>query len=234
MQYRFHAAFSRCNNNLLPQVFIPPEILEKVLNLLSAKLVQKQMQISTSFNSKIAYQLPITTCSFTDTKIIIRVDVPIEAIQPSLTLNKVITFPLSSKNQTCTLNIIDKYILMADSHVIQVQEHDMHYCLVSPRPFLCKIPTIQRRNLLLTTCILRLKQSTVIGQLRNICPLICTKEKSFSIHLISAHRYALINPPDNLRLVTPNNTYLKIIAPNANNLFANIPCGYSLTLGNES
>jgi hypothetical protein len=70
--------------------------------------------------------------------------------------------------------------------------------------------------------------------LKNICPLTCSPQKIFSVHPISTHRYALINPPQNLRFLAPNNTYLNIMAKDVNNLFATVPCGYSLMAGTES
>lgn len=230
--YSYHTAYFQCNQNRLPRSLIAPSILQSDLTLLRTKLRVKNLTISPTFSIQTAYDLPITSCVYTDTHILVHVKIPLIPLSTTPGLFHLLSFPLAAENETCNLQLNTTYAIITSDSVFPLSTNDFKLCNISPKPFLCKIPNILNINPVLTNCLFTLQQATVVGQLHDSCPIFCTPDHPFSIKSIKDDTYALINPPPQLSLQFPNNTIISLNFSSFHNVYLTLPCGHALLSSN--
>ncbi|CAL8126824.1 unnamed protein product [Orchesella dallaii] len=234
----FLKAQSDCDNGKIPSFFIPHEEFRKDLLQLEKRAMNDgySLPIPTSSLSKY-YHIPTTSCSFTNTKVLVKVKVPVIRNSTTCQLYHLNILPFAYEESNCKLNLDIEYVAACDNEIIPLFGSMLETCNPS-KDTLCFLSQYKRISSLSRSCAsLLISHHATAREIAANCPLTCTKHdgKSMFVSQVDGNNFIILNPHSPIKLQCKGkadvSTPINITNGHMN---LHVACGCSASIGNQS
>lgn len=220
------AVKASCEAHCLPSELISKTLLKNDLQTLFQKLAKHDKILAIPLRHlHLYYSQPITTCVFSETSIIITIQVPLQSKEAHFNLFKITTVPLLWEDTVCTLPSPPSYLARSPNFVQSIPASDT--CDLH-RHKICYLPRFQQHSGLHAKCAQSIINSTPLEEIIKHCNFQChTRSTETYITEVTPSRYYITNVQPQTHLVcSTQTTQLPSQTPGA--LDIQIPCDCEL------
>jgi len=179
-------------------------LMEELMNIKN-KIKIEGWTLSIPINSPSSYyQHKISECIISDTKILIKIKVPLRRITPNYELFKFLSVPQGVDGKTCTLLIDEIHLAISESgHILPVSGDARRFCEVSAGhgSNLCFLPRRPSQVTYSSNCAELIYHGASIKELFGVCAYRCLTESQPIITAVNHEVYIITNPQKNITIV---------------------------------
>src|SRR5436190_1075129 len=217
---------TKCLENKIPKSIIDEETLVKELTSIQNILGKSNQKLAIDYNQNLQayYKLPITTCAMSQSKITVKLQLPVNFKDRMYKAYTNIPIPLLWMNQTCYVTKKGIKLLATDINVYVMDQLD-DGCNSKTEP-LCLLPRKMSTHEEDHNCINEVLKSASIPQLKKKCQFICqdTNDEPIITQLLP-NKVLITNTKQELILNCPERNQSKTLPKNKNGaLEILIPC----------
>jgi len=221
---RMSTILHSCQNQQLSPAAVPPAILQANLLKLQETFASHERTLSIPSNQVQKYfRLKLTSCSVTETKVTLRVQVPVTK-DPSRKLLVIKRVPFLWENATCHLRLESTYMAVGKSTSI-IAGTDIHHC--TPASGLCRVPAYHSDLLHGSSCPYKLLSKATIQELSRECLLQCSPYQSPVVTQVGLHTYVISGMPNGTQIQCQNESF-PLIPPATGSLEVDLTCNCSI------
>jgi hypothetical protein len=219
----------KCHINVLSEKIVKPINLNKNLNDLSKKALEKGLRLAIPRdNIHLYYKLKITSCKIINGTLVVRLNVPLINSETNGKMYKIIPTPVVWEKLLCNLDIEEYYIFKTENYSKLIRTTETT-CNELTYP-ICLLP-----RMIITTshqqCIHHILETGNIQLLQEHCRYTCFSRPNYPIITqLMPNKYLITNTIQELTLNCNNETKSTKINPiEAGTLELQVPCECSLT-----
>lgn len=229
----YSRALQVCRMNQIPHELIAPKDLREDLEKLEKSLVKHNKTLALGLqNIHSYYLLKTTTCYYSPTKLVIRVQIPIITRNTRYQLVSLTPIPYRYKGTLCHAAITAEYALLKNNKEVfpltgTIKEH----CLQSHNQ-LCFVPKYHTSPTADSRCLeAALIRHQPIANLSSACPLICkvTDVTQERIIQFSESRFGVLNVQGEVTLKCPNSSMTYVVTRPFGLLEVSLRCSCNLS-----
>jgi hypothetical protein len=200
------ALLDDCRNSLIPSMVVNQDNLIFELWNIKSKIEQEGWTLSIPIHSPSSYyQHKISECIISDTKILVKVRVPLRRIAPEYELFKFLSVPQGFNSKTCTLLIDDIHLAISkDGHeILPISGDARRFCEVSAGhgSNLCFLPRRPSQITFSSNCAELIYHGATIKELFGVCAYRCLPEAQPIITAVNHELYVITNPQRNITII---------------------------------
>jgi len=225
MAEKLDQVYSACTQNQIPLSVLPPDMLQREMNILNDQLFP-EAEIAISSVSAL-YKLSIVNCIFKEDVLDVIVKFPVKKRGSSWKMIDVVPLPFAYKKHVCKILPSPMMIITNDSHVRVLSTTQREDCLQGT---ICPLPRSTQFSPDLGACIEKLYFGQVNNfvDLRNNCKFICNPYSGPEIVDLDLNNFVVVHPQQGLT-VRCDKEILPVSAVPIGSTKINIPCDCSLT-----
>ena len=225
---------SDCKSKLIPATLLPAQLLARDLSELSKKLQTEGYDLAIPISDITwYYKIKLTECEISDTKIMVRVKVPIKNKIHHWQLFEMIAIPFAHNDSSCIIVHDSTFVAVSSTAVRTITGVMLHEC----KPYhndLCYIPRHSSDVISGSQCPYHMFKGATAEKLNEYCAYKCQTGTGPLVTQIDHERYILTHPPADVNIKCNNNT--KLIPNNEKHLPGaleiQLPCPCELLFDN--
>lgn len=200
------AILDDCRNSLIPSMVVSQDNLMHELRTIKDKILKEGWTLSISITSPSSYyQHTISECIISDSKILVKVRVPLRRIEPEFELFKFLSVPQGFNSKTCTLLIDDIHLAISKDgkEILPISGDARRFCEVSAGhgSNLCFLPRRPSQITYSSNCAELIYHGATIRELFRVCAYRCLPESQPIITAVSHELYIITNPQSNITII---------------------------------